>query len=72
MVMREIPDHATLRGKGANTAWLDKLAFSPLWPYVIRPALATCNFQSIVFCTKCEYAKKCSDCPLYFKNIFEN
>ena len=31
----EIPDHATLRGKGANTAWLDKLGFSPY--------LALCN-----------------------------
>ena len=33
--IREIPDHATLRGKGANTAWLDKLG--------LFPSLALCN-----------------------------
>ena len=27
--IREIPDHATMRGKGAITAWLDKLGLSP-------------------------------------------
>ena len=33
--VREIPDHATFRGKGANTVLLDKLG--PL------PSLALCN-----------------------------
>ena len=33
--IREIPDHATLRGKGANTAWLDKLG--------LFPSLGLCN-----------------------------
>ena len=27
--LREIPDNATFRGKGANTAWLDKLGLFP-------------------------------------------
>ena len=35
--IREIPDHATFRGKGANTGWLDKVGLFPLWSYVIRP-----------------------------------
>ena len=35
MSIREIPDHATFRGKGANTAWLDKLG--------LFPSLALCN-----------------------------
>ena len=34
-LIREIPDHATFRGKGANTAWLDKLG--------LFPSLAICN-----------------------------
>ena len=35
ILIREIPDHATSRGKGANTAWLDKLG--------LFPSLALCN-----------------------------
>ena len=34
-LIREIPDHATFRGKGANTASLDKLG--------LFPSLALCN-----------------------------
>ena len=34
-LIREIPDHATFRGKGADTTWLDKLGLSP--------SLALCN-----------------------------
>ena len=34
-MVREISDHATFRGKGANTVWLDKLG--------IFPWLALCN-----------------------------
>ena len=34
-LLREIPDHATFRGKGANTGWLDKLG--------LFPSLVLCN-----------------------------
>ena len=34
-LIREIPDHATFRGKGANTGWLDKLG--------LFPSLVLCN-----------------------------
>ena len=35
MPIGEIPDHATFRGKCANTVWLDKLG--------LFPSLALCN-----------------------------
>ena len=41
--IREIPDHATFRGKGVNTS----LGYVSLWPYVIWQILAICNVQSI-------------------------
>ena len=64
-LIREIPDHATFRVKGANLAWLDKLGVVSLWPYVIWPTLNICGFQSIVFYTQFQYVKKCLDCSLF-------
>ena len=64
-VIREIPDHATFRVKGANLAWLDKLGVVSLWPYVIWPSLTICGFQRTVFFTQFQYVKKCMDCSLF-------
>ena len=43
--------YKSIRVGGIPADWVF-LAFSPLWPYVIRPDLATCNFQSILFFSK--------------------
>ena len=63
--IREIPDHATFRVKGANLAWLDKLGVSLSLAHVIWPTLNICGFQSIVFYTQFQYVKKCLDCSLF-------
>ena len=57
-LIRQIPDHTTFRGKGVD------LGLSPLWPYVIRSTLTTCNFKSIFFCTNRMFYKN-MDCLLF-------
>ena len=75
-----------LQGKGCKhwSGWTN-LGYVPLWPYVVWPTLAICNFQSIASCTKFNILKKCMDrslfpnvnhsgykCFVHLKNIFEN
>ena len=45
--IRDIPDHATFRGKGVNAGWLDQLVVFSLWPYIIRATLTISSFQSM-------------------------
>ena len=64
--IREIPDHATFRGKGVNTGLVKKnLGYVSLWPYVIWRTLPICNFQSIASYTKFNIQNKCMDHYLF-------
>ena len=57
-LIREIPDHATLREKVQRLGWLDKLWVFFLWTCVIMQTLTTCSFQGILLSKNVNINKK--------------
>ena len=60
--IRDIPDHATFRGKGVNAGWLDKLVVFSLRPYIIRATLTISSVQSMYSKQNMKTEKKSIEC----------
>ena len=63
--IRDFPDHATFREKGAKLACADKLGVFLVLTHVIRSTLNPYNESNMMALKKCKAGKKYIACPLF-------